>query len=150
MTTIGHLDHRQIYMKICVRTHHKLFDVKDGSENIRNVKATIQREEGFPVEEQRQMYAGRMLQDGSKLKDYNVTHESTLTLLLSEVAITIKTPEGITFTLHLLPSDKIEEVKTKIQDVEGTRYEDQQLFHNGTFLENGRTLADYKIQVAQQ
>ena len=145
------LDHRQIYMKVCVRTHHKLFDVKvlkDGSENIRNVKATIQREEGFPVEEQRLMYAGQMLQDGSKLKDYNVTHKSTLTLLLSEVAITIKSPEGTTFTLHLLPSDKIEEVKTKIQDVEGTRYEDQQLFHNGTFLENGRTLADYKIQVA--
>ena len=112
------------------------------------MKATIQREEGFPVEEQRLMYAGRMLQDGSKLKDYNVTHESTLTLLLSEMAITIKTPEGTTFTLHLLPSDKIEEVKTIIQDVEGTPYEDQQLFHNGTFLENGRTLTDYKIQVA--
>ena len=112
------------------------------------MKTTIQREEGFTVEEQRLMYAGRMLQDGSKLKDYNVTRESTLTLLLSEMAITIKTPEGTTFTLHLLPSDKIEEVKTKIQDVEGTRCEDQQLFHNGTFLENGRTLADYKIQVA--
>ena len=145
------LDHRQIYMKVCVRTHRKLFDVKvlkDGSENIKNVKATIQREEGFPVEEQRLMYAGRMLQDGSKLKDYNVTHESTLTLLLSEMATTIKSPEGTTFTVHLLPSDKIEEVKIKIQDVEGTRYEDQQLFHNGKFLENGRTLADYKIQVA--
>ena len=145
------LDHRQIYMKVCVGTHHKLFDVKvlkDGSENIRNVKATIQREQGFPVEEQQLMYAGRMLQDGSKLKDYNVTHESTLTLLLSEMATTIKTPKGTTFTVHILPSDKIEEVKTKIQDVEGTRYEDQQLFHNGTFLENGRTLADYKIQVA--
>ena len=145
------LDHRQIYMKVCVRTHHKLFDVKvlkDRSENIRNVKATIQREQGFPVEEQRLMYAGRMLQDGSKLKDYNVTRESTLTLLLSEMATTIKTPEGTTFTVHLLPSDKIEEVKTKIQDVEGIRCGDQQLFHNGKFLENGRTLADYKIQVA--
>ena len=145
------LDHRQIYMKVCIRRHRKLFDVKvlkDGSEDIRNVKASIQREEGFPVEEQRLMYAGRMLQDGSKLKDYNVTRESTLTLLLSEKAITIMTPEGTTFTVHLLPSDKIEEVKTRIQDVEGTRYEDQQLFHNGTFLENGRTLADYKIQVA--
>ncbi len=51
-----------------------------------------------------------------------------------------------TFTLDVDSSDSIENVKQKIQDKVGFAPQDQSLFFAGTFLSEGRTLADYNIQ----
>ena len=148
-------------------------ELEPGDNSIENVKAKFQEKEGVPPELQRLVFAGRSLEDGRTLSDYNIqnastvhviylyrgggygrncnitkmdTHKLTHPFCYVSMQILVKTFIGESITLKVYPSNSIEDVKAKIRDKVGFPPEMQCLIFAGRTLKDGHTLSDYNIR----
>ena len=112
------------------------------------------------------IFAGKQLENGKILSDYNIQKDSTLHLIIrlcggmfhktsgrdgeygeiKYMQIIVKTLDGKTITIDVKSHDNIENIKIKIQAKEDIHPDQQRLLFAGKKLEDDKNITNYNIQ----
>lgn len=126
-------------MDIIVRTPEgkELSITVTPTDSVRELKEKIEDDHSIPVEDQNLSFKGTPINDpSSTLEDHGIEDGDILDLEPNNTTITVhvNTPEGKKLSVHVWPTDTVDDLKATIEHDHSIPVEDQNLSFNGTPL----------------
>lgn len=143
-----HFDNRQRSTRISVFIDTKAtsYDLNVSSDDtVNDLKFLIQNAHQLPARSQTLMVARKIIGGSLTLGGLGVTEGTEIRVFTGARQVFIKTLTGKTFTLNVDPETTVDDLKTMIMYKEGLPPDQQRLVFAGKQMEDGRTLAEYKI-----
>ena len=118
------------------------------SDKVSNVKVKYHAKEGISPANQSLIFGGSVLDDEKSLSECNIQSQSKLIVVIrsSEIPISVEMLNGKSIKLNVSISDKVSELKSKINAVESIPVAEQCIIFKGITLDNNKTLSHYNIQ----